>query len=172
MVRDAAEKPYTTMIAQTVAGIATYTPEQLAAAARIEYGFLDHVDVSVKVESDLTEARKDQELVDAIKTAEREYAQYDRLYDEVCKPIMKARREALAEIADLKGLGHHFQDDDGLVYFLSDKTGTFVDFTPFEMKRTQRTYGEGGNLVLARKTAEQLGYENIFKPTKAEAIEE
>jgi hypothetical protein len=106
-----------------------------------------------------------------LRDAERHYAEYDKLYNEVAKPILDARREALNELVALTGVGHTFQDADGIVYHVADKNGTFVEFTPYEIKRTQRVHAEGGSHIFARKTAESLGFENIFKPVKPEAVE-
>lgn len=100
-----------------------------------------------------------------LKDARYRYAQYDQLYNEVAKPILDARRAALAEIAELAGVGETFQDDEGIVYRLCEKKGQWIDFTPYEIKRTQRVYGESN--VLARKTAEELGF-SPFKPQKPE----
>jgi hypothetical protein len=166
-IRDAAEKPYSTMIAQHISGIATYTAEQFTAAARIEYGIPEPDEIALDIDGDIEFAR-DQQNAEAIKTAERHYAEHDKLYNEVAKPILDARREALAAIVELTGVGHTFQDADGIVYHIADKNGTFVEFTPFEIKRTQRVYAEGGSHIFARKTAEALGFENIFKPMKPE----
>jgi hypothetical protein len=107
-----------------------------------------------------------------IDAAQRDYVFYNNLYEDVAKLILEGRREALKKLAEVAPVGHHFQDRDGVVYQLCDKKGTFVEFTPFEMKRTQRVYAEGGSHVLARKTAEECGYQNIFKPAKPEAAKE
>lgn len=105
-----------------------------------------------------------------LKDAEFLYAEIDGVYNEIVKPILDERRAAFATLAELAGVGHAFQDRDGIVYQIAEKKGTFVEFTPFEIKRTQRIYAEGGSHVLARKTAEELGFAP-FKPEK-EVVEE
>ena len=97
--------------------------------------------------------------------AEKAYTEADRLYFEIAKPIIDQRREALAALAEITPGNHHFQDEDGIVYMLVPKKGQWIDFSAFEMKRTQRVAGETN--VVARKTAEELGYEP-FKPAKPE----
>lgn len=98
---------------------------------------------------------EDQALLD-------EYAEADRLYFEH-KEIYDRRKEALKAVLAVIGQGAHWQDADGIVYRIEPRQQAIVDLTPSEIRRTQRKVGE--TYVLARKTAEELGYEP-FKPVK------
>lgn len=160
----------TTDAAEIPAPFSAERHEELRGAVRNLDAALEFTQPGEPIPYDLATAGMDlidtaQRYKDALAVAERHYAEYDTLYHEVAKPILDARREALAEVARLAGAGHTFQDECGIVYQLADKKGTFVEFTPFEMKRTQREYAEGGSHVLARKTAEELGF-RPYKPEK------
>lgn len=107
------------------------------------------------------------EHVQKLKNAEAMYAATDALYIEIVKPILDDRRKAMADIFELAGVGHAFQDEEGIVYQLDAKKGQWIDFTPFEIKRTRRTGESKGTLSM--KAAQEIGYEPLMsKPVQDE----
>jgi hypothetical protein len=92
-----------------------------------------------------------------------EFAEADRLYCEHAEELYKRRKAAAKAVLALFQAGTHWQDSQGVVYRVELREQAIVDLCPTEIKRTQRKVGE--TYVLARKTAEELGYQP-FKPEK------
>lgn len=98
-----------------------------------------------------------------LREAERRYAELD-LQEEAHKAYYRERAAALKTLIELAGVGHSFQGPTGIVYETAEKRGTWVDFTPYEMKHTKRPWDEKGTLSLDR--AEELGFQVERKRAK------
>ncbi len=94
-----------------------------------------------------------------------EYAEADRLYCEQAEELYKRRKAADKALRAAFPIGTHWQDAQGVVYRVDRREQAITDLSPSEIKRTQRKIGE--TYVLARKTAEELGY-SPFKPEPTE----
>ncbi len=95
-----------------------------------------------------------------------EYAEADRLYCEFAEALYKRRKEADKAVREHFRSGTHWQDSKGIVFIVEPREQAILDLSPSEIKRTQRKTGE--TRVLARKRAEELGYDP-FKPEKGAA---
>ncbi len=69
---------------------------------------------------------------------------------------------AIKALAEERGVGHTFQDDEGIVYKVTVPAGTFVSFRAFGVDRTRRVGESRGSLSL--KEAKELGFEPFAGP--------
>lgn len=54
------------------------------------------------------------------------------------------------------GIGHSFQDEEGIVYQLAEQEGKYVSFDRYTVERTKRPGEERGTLSV--KKAQEMGY--------------
>lgn len=83
--------------------------------------------------------------------AERRLVALDRLAPAI-KAYYEARREALENVVAERGVGHYFQDADGIVYKTAEAEGRFVYFDRYEVKRTRREGERAGTLSMSEAT--------------------
>lgn len=69
--------------------------------------------------------------------SEKYFVGLDKLKDAM-KKFFAVYDHAAAVLEIEKGLGHHFQDDDGTVYKVDYPTGTYYEFKNHGVKRTRR----------------------------------
>jgi Holliday junction resolvase RusA-like endonuclease len=79
----------------------------------------------------------------------------DRKREEV-KRFFDEYQKAVQDAVDESGIGHHFQDDQGVVYQLVELEGRWVNFDRLGVERTRRSGETRGSLSL--KKAQELGY--------------
>lgn len=83
------------------------------------------------------------------------FIELDRRKDEV-KRFFEEYQAAIKALIDQHGVGHHFQDDQGIVYQLVELEGKWVNFDRFGVERTRRSGEDRGSLSM--KKAKELGY--------------
>lgn len=88
--------------------------------------------------------------------AQRRYVAAEKHFSEVVKPALAELRDLKTAVVQETGLGTYFQDEEGIVYHTASKSGTWVDFTPFEIQRTRRPGEAKGTLSL--KEAKEAGF--------------
>jgi len=88
--------------------------------------------------------------------AERRIVALDRLAPSI-KQYYEARREALDAIIAERGIGHYFQDGDGIVYKTAEAEGRFVYYDRYEVRRTKRAGERAG--TLSAKDATEAGFD-------------
>jgi poly-beta-hydroxyalkanoate depolymerase len=79
----------------------------------------------------------------------------DRKKAEV-KKFYEDYANALEELTKEFGVGHHFQDDQGIVYQIVEQDGKWVTFDRLAVDRTKRPNEDRGSLSV--KKAKELGY--------------
>ena len=84
---------------------------------------------------------------------ERTLIHLERFKTEVIKPFYELYESALKDLQAATGLGHHFQDNDGIVYQLEKPTGTFVAFPEVKLSRTRYPDETKGGLSLTAARA-------------------
>jgi hypothetical protein len=65
-------------------------------------------------------------------------------------------KKAVEELIAENGIGHSFQDNEGIVYQLVEQDGKWVTFDRFSLDRTKRPGEERGTLSV--KKAQELGF--------------
>lgn len=88
---------------------------------------------------------------------DREKAAHSKFYEEY--------NAAIEELAAEKGIGHAFQDEDGIVYQTVNPKGTFIEYRTVGIERTRRVGETRGSLSL--KAAQELGFEPFAGPFTA-----
>lgn len=56
---------------------------------------------------------------------------------EVIKPFYENYQNTMEKLIELGGVGHTWQDENGVVYKLSECHGKFVRFEPYQIQRTR-----------------------------------
>jgi hypothetical protein len=79
----------------------------------------------------------------------------DRKKTEV-KKFFDDYKKAVEELIAENGIGHSFQDNEGIVYQLVEQDGKWVTFDRFSLDRTKRPGEERGTLSV--KKAQELGF--------------
>jgi hypothetical protein len=79
---------------------------------------------------------------------DRQKKQHSKFFED-----LKAAAEA---VHSLHGYGHCFQDDEGIVYRVTEPRGRFVDYKRVEIEHTRRTDEAKGSLSI--KEAKELGF--------------
>lgn len=93
--------------------------------------------------------------------AERRLVELDRQKD-VHRQFFKDLTEAVQAVADEKGIGHAFQDEEGIVYRVIVPNGTFIEFKKVDIERTRRPGETRGSLSI--KAAEEMGFTPYVEP--------
>ncbi len=70
--------------------------------------------------------------------------------------------EAAQAVADEKGIGYAFQDEQGIVYRVHVPRGRFVEFKTVDIERTRRPGETKGSLSIIE--AQRLGFEPFVEP--------
>lgn len=91
-----------------------------------------------------------------LSAAERRIVALDRL-GPVIKQYYEERRDALDRLIAEKGLGHYFQDGEGIVYKTAEADGRFVYYERAEIRRTKRAGERAGSLSV--KEATEAGFD-------------
>lgn len=98
--------------------------------------------------------------------AEKKFVELDRQKDEH-KKFFDELREAEQALAEAHGVGHAFQDEQGIVYRVCVPKGTFVQFKSVGVERTRRPGEVKGDLSIVE--AERLGFKPHVEPKTAKA---
>lgn len=93
---------------------------------------------------------------DGMTEAERRFVELDRRKDEV-KKFFDEYAAATEALVEAHGVGHFFQDDEGVVYETAVPAGRFVYYEKFVVNRTRRGDEKQGSLSL--KAAREAGFE-------------
>jgi hypothetical protein len=80
---------------------------------------------------------------------DRKKAEVKKFFDEY--------KEAVEALVQEHGVGHHFMDDQNIVYQLAELDGKWVTFDRYGVERTKRHGEERGTLSV--KKAKELGYD-------------
>lgn len=86
---------------------------------------------------------------------ERRYVELDRRYPEI-QQYFQEKKAALEAIQTESGIGHHFQDDQGIVYEVVIPEWKQVPMEHIGINRTKRVGEDRGTLSVKR--ANELGY--------------
>ena len=72
------------------------------------------------------------------------------------KKFFEEYQNTLDALVSNHGIGHAFQDDQGIVYQLNEIDGKFVKFEKYGLERTKRPGEERGSLSV--KKAQEMGF--------------
>lgn len=87
--------------------------------------------------------------------AHARFIELDRKKNEV-KKFFEDYKAAVDELVKTYGVGHAFQDPEGIVYQLVELDGKWVNFERYGVERTKRPGEERGSLSV--KKAKELGF--------------
>jgi hypothetical protein len=93
--------------------------------------------------------------------AEQRFIELDR-EKEAHRKFFDELNQAAQAVADEKGVGHVFQDDQGIVYRVHVPRGRYVEFRTIDIERTRRPGEAKGSLSLVQ--ARLLGFEPYVEP--------
>lgn len=84
---------------------------------------------------------------------EEQYAAMDMLFYATIKPFLDDFKKLREAVVDSHAVGAMWQAPDGTVFQVAEKKGQWVDFFPFEIKRTRREGEKKGTLALTEAKA-------------------
>lgn len=88
--------------------------------------------------------------------SQKKYIELEKKKEEY-KQFIEDLKEATETLVQEMGVGGHFQDGEGTVYYVDEAKGRYVHFDKHEVRRTRRQGEKSGSLSLG--DARSFGYE-------------